>query len=264
MTRPYPVLSVIAHAVRTTYQNLGAAFKISWPWMALALTVSVASFILEAQGYGGESENPSGLLALGFFLASLAQVFVITLGFSAVAVNWHRYILLKELPHGSTVLRVDNLVWRYLGNFLLIVSVMVLIVFFVSSALGQRPGSPGAGHNVVVRLMTGVFLLPLFYRATVKLPAIAVGGRDFGFRQAWVATEGNFSRLMILGLITAVSSLLYTFADEALSVLLVSAGGSIGSAAAIGTELVMNWISEIFGIAILTANYQFFVEEREF
>jgi len=39
-------------------------------------------------------------------------------------VNWHRYILLDEVPHGMERLRLDATVWRYVGNILLIALIL--------------------------------------------------------------------------------------------------------------------------------------------
>ena len=184
---------------------------------------------------------------------------------SSIAVNWHNYILRDEIPPGREVLRLDDRVWRYFGNMVMIMlSVLAVLVIFAIplSILAVLANSSALG--VAATFILGVPVAgTLFLRLAVKLPSIAVGRSDFSLRDAWRATGGNnlpILLLFVLNLLAGVGAIFLLVAMQAL----LSHFGVGGIIVGIVVEVAFNWILTIFGITILTSLYGFFIENRDF
>jgi hypothetical protein len=102
------------------------------------------------------------------------------------------------------------------------------------------------------------------YRLSVKLPAIAIGRRDFALRDAWAATRDNklpiflvilFQFLLLFGVAIVFFALYFTLALIGHTITLVI------------SQLIqafLGWLLAIFNVTILTSLYGFFVEGRDF
>jgi hypothetical protein len=262
VTRKLSPADTLRHAVSSIGNNLPVAFRIAWPWYAILMPVSLSLYFLLALATGGKPDANPGL----DFSITLLVGAVAILAASSIAVNWHRYILRDEVPRGIKALRLDDVVWRYFGNMLLImVSVMAVLIVIAMplNLIAVFAQSPGLG--LVSTLFVGVPIAgTLFLRLAIKLPAIALGRTDFSMRDAWQASEGNNLAILfvfILNILLALGVIGVVFAIHALLSLF---GALIATAAEIMLELVANWILMIFGITILTSLYGFFVQHRDF
>src|SRR5439155_13916851 len=92
------------------------AFRVAWPWYAIITPISLGFYFLLALATGGDPESSPAL----DFVVTLVAGAIAMMAASSIAVNWHRYILRDEVPRGGDVLRLDEVVWRYFGNMLLI------------------------------------------------------------------------------------------------------------------------------------------------
>ena len=129
--------------------------------------------------------------------------------YSSIAINWHRYVLLDEIPAGWSRMRLDSLTWRYffnlIGNVILIFLMSFVLFIPVGILMGLMGGMRTEIHGlpafviITLSLPLVAFVFVAFYRISVKLPSIALGRHDFGIRDAWKVTAGNFWPL--LGLI---------------------------------------------------------------
>jgi hypothetical protein len=173
-----------------------------------------------------------------------------------MAVSWHRFILRDELPAG---LRVDGSVLRYAGNTLLIMLAMlvpglVLLTFVMLAS----PAAAILGLPLIV-LAGGAVT-----RASIKLPAVALGDTAFSFRDAWKASEGNFwpcagvflLNAAILLAILVVLTMFAGFLDRISTVLTI--------AFQLGAIAFLQLFYAIFNASIFTSLYGFFVERRDF
>lgn len=257
-----PVIAAFSHAMRSTGHNLGFAFRVSWPWMLALLPIQIAgNLYVVANSFGNPGEvDPKALIAT--IIMAIAGL----IAFASIAVSWHRYILLDEIPRGMQRLRLDGTVWRYVGNILLIVLVIGLcsipagIAFAVAAALIGE-----AALYIIVPFIVVIMLAAVTasYRLSVKLPAVALGRRDYGISQAWTDTQGNFWRFLGLAflyfLVAAVVGLLASGIGLALGLI-----GDIGLSIGIAVQLAVNWAFAILGVTMLTSLYGFFVEGRKF
>ena len=252
----------IRHAITSVRNNIAYAFRISWPWYSVLVPIGIAAGLLVDYVTGGNAEaHPEAAAPIYLIL-----VIINLLAFSSIAVNWHRYILLDEVPQGSELFRLDDKTWRYFGNVLLITLIMVvtslLMVFplvFISSFLN-------APLVLAFIIMAAILCLIgiLFFRLSVKLPSIALGRRDFPLSHAWAATTANNLSLLLIFLFE-IAVLIGALAVMLLVLFVVtSISPMLGVVVGVILQLLMNWIFTIFGITILTSLYGFFVEDRDF
>ena len=262
-----PVLAAFSHAFHSTTNNLGFAFQISWPWMLALLPINIAGNIyVLANGFVSVEAMSSGVFAV-----SLVMVVASMLAFSSIAVNWHRYILLDEVPHGMERLRLDSTVWRYVGNLILIWLAVVLIyiggaIGFVVTGLAMY-ATAGEGSLWLLALAAIPFvcaLIVIAYRLSVKLPAVALGRQDYGMRNAWNDTTGNSWKFLGLFLLYFLVIIVAGLLAGAVGWILGQIGGNAGQAISVAVQLAVNWVLTILGVTMLTSLYGFFVENREF
>lgn len=261
MTRKLPVGTCIRHAVNSVRNNISYAFRISWPWYAAIVVLAVVTFALLGVLAAGGVFSAMHFGMILFVAASLVA-------FAAIAVNWHRYILLDEAPKGGDIFRIDGKTWRYLGNLVLVALILFIITFIIVGPLVAIATGLSSDVVIAVAIIIGLLLflaLAVFsIRLSVKLPAVALGRRDFTFSRALAATRGNNPQLFALILFQfalAVGASLFTFFLEYLT---YSIHPTFGFMVSLLVQLFINWILAIFSITILTSLYGFFVEERDF
>jgi hypothetical protein len=265
--RALPVTDAVAHAVRSTSDNIGFAFHISWPWMLVLLPVTIVGNLFVAARTIADSGQPDSAA----IAAALAMTIPTMLAFASIAVSWHRYILLDEVPQGWKRLRLDETVWRYFGNGLLIalvvgagvaaagfgVSAIAAVLALVSPALAALVAVPGT-------VAIAAAAIAAFYRLSIKLPAVALERRDYGLAQAWRDSEGNFWRFVGFGLLLAAIFFAVLLAAGVLGFGLGLVDGAIAESIAIAIQVAISWGLAVFGVTVLTSLYGFFVERRDF
>ena len=137
-----------------------------------------------------------------YFAVLLLLGAVSVLAFSSIAVSWHRYILRDEVPQGWQRLRLDGTVWRYIGNVILSFLAMFAVVFAGAIPLGALvfvlgPRDGGGATLLVVAFVIALMCVAMviFYRLSIKLPAVALERQDFHFNIA----GGRYVVLSFLG-----------------------------------------------------------------
>lgn len=240
----------IAHALRSVLDFAPAGIRFSLWWVLILLALSIAIRM--------SAEPPKDWVDLAE--VTPAELFLAAVGlaaFCSIAVNWHRYILQDDAS--GPPLRLDGLVWRYIGNSVLIALIAFVPVVLLVIVLAFLPQA------------ASIFILPAtlvaFTFATIlsiKLPAIALGRTDFGLRNALNAAQGNFWQIMGMFLIYALIGLLLVF----LAVLVTSAAMAVNSIAGtligLALELVVRVFQVLFSVSVLSSLYGFFVEKRDF
>lgn len=265
--RKLPVLGALSHALRSVAGNLRFAWHVSWPWLALLLPLNLAADFMLPQ-VDPQATDPAviarnGQAALGYLALGVLSMLV----FSSIAVTWHRYILMDEVPQGLGRLRLDNVVWRYFGNTLLITLIVIaasipLVALASLAAFLTGLGASAAGGLTMAA--AGLFAIPLTYRLMVKLPAIAIGNDGFIMRDALAKTAGSSLQLCMAGVIVIIAVLLIGALLGGLAVLLGAGKIGAGAIAASVLQQLVGWLVTIFTVTFLTSLYGFFVEGRDF
>lgn len=267
--RLLPVMDVFNHAIKSTLNNLSFAFYVSWPWMAIIFPANlIANAYLLANGDLSDDSPVKAFISLALGLLSI-------MAFASIAVNWHRYILLDEVPQASQRLRMDSTVWRYVLNTIVIifgVVIMAMVLIAVGAVilayvLGESVANAESslyGPTALLLIALAVVAMVIFYRLSVKLPGVALERTDFSFGDAFKATEGNFIRFVGLGILYAVLGIVLGLVVGAIAGGLATLLGWAGLFVGVAVLLALQWIFTILGITTLTSLYGYFVENRNF
>jgi hypothetical protein len=179
--------------------------------------------------------------------------------FCSMAVNWHRFILRDELPSVSAALRVDALVLRYLGNSLLALAAGALPMLLVAGIVSILPQTA-----IILLLPAALAAGTIITILSIKLPAVALGRRDFSFADALRAAEGNFWPILAifcLNLFVIAAPMLVLAVPVAL---LRSTNPILSDIVGLLVSAPLNLFLVLFSVSVLTSLYGFFVEGRDF
>lgn len=262
----FRAIPAAVQVISTSFTNLGTAFRMSWPWLAVLLPLLV--FFGMAANASGAMQNPEalqGLLYIGILL-----VVIYTVATCSIAVNWHRFLLLGEEAEGWDRLRIDMPVWRYLGNGILLgllialPAILIMTVFMMLWVALFVPGEsaePGPGFELGSFIATLV-PLAMVYRLGIKFPAIALERDDYGFSDGWGDTKGYFLRIIgftaLLGFVTYLPT-----AVLPTNWFGIAPGNSVLVMLGVAALAVWSWVVMIIGITTLTMLYAIFVEGAE-
>lgn len=260
--------NIVRHSFVLLFNNLGNALRVSvGPYL---IGLAVVWFAIIAMGVGVQdlvdvmarttAETnlgiPSGELAAAILIALVVLMFVS----SWVAVGWHRYVLLEEYP-GLLPGLAGRPVGAYLGRMILLTVVLVLCAIPISIVVGLLM-SPFliAGSSAfagVFGALVGVAMAAVFswlwLRLGLILPAIALG-KPMTLRMSWSATAPVSGAIL-------VATLIVMAINFAVSLLLGPVFG--GGAPGVVLSLIVDWISIMVGISMLTTIYGHIVEGRE-
>ena len=239
------------------------AIRISWPWLLLLVPLQVAFSLNETPGMAPAPQD----FALVPHLVSAAYWLAALLAGASIAVNWHRFLLLDEQLVER--LRLDRPVWRYMGNGVLLILLMVpvsivfiilLALLFDAVPLGGEAARPGLSF-VLQTLLAMTVPMAILQRLSLKLPAIALGRDDYGFGDGWRDTRGNFLRIIGFTLLSSAVSAPMVI----LLTLWVPDMQENAAAALFQAVLATVWtlLMALFAINTLTVFYAIFAEGRE-
>jgi hypothetical protein len=120
---------------------------------------------------------------------------------------------------------------------------------------------PAATFLVVpAAVLAGTFALAL----SLKLPAVALGRKDFGIRDALAGTHDNFWPLLAVFLINVTVALAAGFLLIVVATAVTRVNPLLGSLVGLSLSMVFNIFYTLFSVSVLTSLYGFFVERRDF
>lgn len=219
------------------------------PWLPVIIVVSILEYLV-----GTPDEDPTGLGPAE--LMQIASTIVAIAAVSAMSVNWHRFILRDEAPHG---MRLDGLTLRYAGNTILTMLPMLLpVMLMVFGIVFFPPLTMLAG--IPALLVVGAAVT----RLSIKLPAVALGERGFTFRDAWAASAGNFWPCLGVFVLNAIILLVFFFVLSVASSLLNLLSPAFAMVFLVVAAGVLQLVYSLLNASILTSLYGYFVERRDF
>ncbi len=225
------------------------AVRIGMLWVPVILIASLVEHFTGRPDPRSQEMTPQALVQVVTGIISIIAV-------CSIAVSWHRFILRDEPAPGF---RLDGDVFRYAGTTVLIMLAMLVPALLFLTVVMVAPG-PGAILGLPIIVLAGGAVT----RASIKLPAVALGDRSFSFRDAWTASEGNFWPCVGVFLLNAAILL------GILLVLTLAAGllGQISDVVSLVFQLtavaVLQLFYAVFNASIFTSLYGFFVERRDF
>jgi hypothetical protein len=186
-------IAILLHAVRLVLNNLDIALRVTLlPYLGVvALNLYTAALTAPfAQLEPGEVPAISGGFFFQLFLVSgVALVLMLWL-----AVAWHRYVLNGEAAPGFVPTWTGDRIAAYFGRSIVVMLLTGVVVLVLLSVLGQMLPPLLAG------VITVFWALVLFFRMCAVLPAAAIG-EDLKISQAWEATKGQSSTILVLSLV---------------------------------------------------------------
>lgn len=248
--------TIFTHSVRMVFGNLGPALRVSGLIYGAYIIVN-AYFILnysdDLQALALNMEKghmptqlPSGLagaMVLNFATALLTSLWI--------AVLWHRYLLLEENPDTIIPPLYGRIIAAYLGKtiqlamMLAVVGIALGLVF--SLLLGQFAAA------MIPLLLLGV-LLYLSYRFGLVMPAVALN-TPLTFKASWEKTKPAAGAIAQLAGIAVVFAIIIQIPSNM--------NPDPTSIINLVYSYVMEWISMMVGVSVLTTLYGIYVEGRE-
>ncbi len=266
-------LTILSHSFRQVSGNLGMAIKISG-WLVLIASIGGGLMLWAAPDWltAAMDQNAEGMMdavdfsgsnvgvVMGLFIAAMVFLFW---GVTLVAIAWHRYILLEEVPQGLVPYRKEFQVGRYFWLGIGISLLATLVVGLVSVILGMivgpfvastTTGQGVGGISFFMSLLMGVILAVIYLRMALVLPAVALGGQ-LTIGQAWTQTSGYTGAIFVLALALA-------FINAVVPIVITLVLGElvwINMAAVV----LYQWFYFMLSISVLSTLYGHIVQKRE-
>ena len=251
---------IFVHAIRLVIGHLGVALRIGGLLYVVqfATSFAVAFFALDHLT-SRNNFDPSYMV----WLVPISVMVVVTNIWIAVA--WHRYVLLDEMP-GAVVARFNgDRIFAYFGKSLLLGLVAVPIVLVAGFAVAGvvsalfAAGAVTSGPPSFIIALVPLFLVyvPLaiiLYRLALILPASAVG-KPIRFGDAWSATRGASGTIVGLAILSVLCIVLLDLPTSLLQ------GGPLVWVGLVWQTLI-GWVEVMVGVSILTSLYGHYVEKR--
>lgn len=247
-------VSLFLHSVRLVMGDWRNALRITGLlYLIYAVPTFVFALLFPARTDPGQVIENAGSSSIVALITGILAI----VAFVWIAVAWHRYVLLDEVPAGPLPEFDGRRLLSYTGYSLLL-GIIGFALSFVISAIVGSVAVPLL--NVFGAVITGLLALAAMllvgYRLAPILPAVSVG-KKLTLAQAWDATKDANGPLIILAVISAVASFVID-----IPALVLAMAGPIGGFLGMLWVLVTGWVKMIVGVSILTTLYGHYVEGR--
>ena len=247
-------VSLFVHSVRLVLGDWRNALKITGLlYLIYAVPALVFALLFPTPV---QPEQAMAALGSGGFLGLITAILAIV-AFVWVAVAWHRYVLLDEVPAGQFPEFNSSRLLSY-GGYSLLIGLIGFVLSFIVSAVVGIIAIPLL--NVVGVFITGLLALAAVlivgYRLAPILPSIAIG-KPITLRQAWEATNSANVPIIMLAVLSAVAALVID-----IPAFVFAMAGPIGGFLAVLWTLATGWVKMIVGVSILTTLYGHYIEGR--
>lgn len=244
-------VQIFSHSLRQVMDNLGPALKISGVLYLVQVGITMALGAAMASAGMGMMGGGMGLSVILVLVVSLITGIWI-------AVAWHRYVLLGEVPTGYVPPFMGERMGQYFIKSLLIGLVLMVLGMILGMIVGLLFGRLMAASGVFVTLflmavMVQVPMIFLGLRMAAALPGTALG-QNPALMAGWQATAGEWRPLLQLAVIMALALWL-------VSLISWSVFGGYGVMANIW-QLIAGWPVTMVGLSILTTLYGHYIEKR--
>jgi hypothetical protein len=270
--RKLPVGKAVENCLRSVVAYSPEAAKIGLPWIVVVFILAIIQAFLVPDDFLDPKSIVSSV-SQGNYRPLLIMYFDITvylLALSSIAVNWHKFALLEEMPSGLAWLRIDSLTLRYFGNLVLILLIIIILAsivgfgtIMVSASDLISPGVSDIIDLISIILITLAMLL-IFSILSLKLPPIAINAPKIGFLDTLKFAKGNYMSIFGYALALAVCVTIVRIIAKLIDSYIFSYGDIVGGIMSVIMHLAIMWFSLMVGIASITTLYGYFVEKRDF
>lgn len=240
---------LFGHSFFMVYNNLGAAARISVPWILVSgiaggFGLYILNKILRLQVPMVQFAGVVGIFALLVALGAISSI---------IAIQWHRYVLLGEMPQGYLA-GWQRLNYRtYTIQVFKILFFIVVLTYFSRLLVALVFYGEGQFFSGLVLSLIVTFV---FLRLAIGLPAIALEGKRVGPAQSWKMSK-DFREVVF---VTALLLTLLNALPEFLSMFI--SGPTFLSLVPLALFAVLVWFSMMVGVSLLTTLYGVYVEKR--
>lgn len=244
------------------FGNFAIVMRFSVLWLLLHIPISIYMSKNAFEAYlACQVETEYNALSISLFVIYFVISWIVA---TSIAINWHRFILLEEVPENTFWPNLKLLTFSYIRGSIKIALLFVAIfvpIFLITNLLNLY----WSGIIVIVYLLglaAFLYAIPLSIRLSTILPAIALEN-PITIAEAYKKTKGLSVPIFIALIIyiVGISVLIFGLSTIYQSFDLDSSGAFIIFQI---ITLGINWISLFFGIGILTAIYGHAVEGRPF
>ncbi len=206
MTTKIPMIAAARRTYGFLWEHREHFVRVSWPWVLGLVVATTAAQILI--GAPAATMSPDSGVGAGMMTGSLLSIaislFSVLVG-AAVAVTWHRTLLLGPTADGADKLNLDRRTLIYFGYVMLINLVVGLVAGLAGALLGGVLSLAAGTAGMVLGFGVGFLLVGyLTARWTMLFPAIAVGDDSVRITRSWEATRGNGWRILLGSLLAMV------------------------------------------------------------
>ena len=251
------VFKIFVHAVRLVVGHLGEALRIGGLLylVQFAVVLAVALFA-PVRPTAASGFDPANLVVL------LPIVVVGLVTNIWIAVAWHRYVLLDEMPGAVVAPFNGERMLAYFGNslrlFLIALGIAIAVILVAVIAATLSRGAQASSDLLVqlAPLVIYALIAIILYRLALILPASAVG-KSIGLRDAWSATAGATGTIVGLAILSVLCVLVLD-----LPAMLLGNSGAPFVWLGVVWQTAVGWIEVMVGVSILTTLYGYYVEHR--
>ncbi|MFK7876794.1 MAG: hypothetical protein AB8B71_13605, partial [Paracoccaceae bacterium] len=242
------------HAVGLILRDIPSTLRAIAPALGLIVVAALTLAVFAPEAARVFIQNPQDMTAPGPIVSlapALLGVLIFGVGFSVMAVLWHRHVLLDDRTVASRP--QAYVITGYIGRLILL-SLMSILLFVPVLLVNQ-----GAAmlHLWVLPLVAQVGVIAvrvIMLRFSLILPAISIGTR-LSMAQSWQATAPMTVPILwvtvILSLANSILGWLIAFALNAAPLFLMG-----------GVNLGLALVSTLVGVSVMTTLYGVLIEER--
>ncbi|WP_426032460.1 hypothetical protein [Cypionkella sp. TWP1-2-1b2] len=243
-------VQIFSHSLRQVMDNLGPALKISGVLYLVQVGITMALGAAMAS-------SGMGMMGGGMGLGVVLVLVVSLITGIWLAVAWHRYVLLGEVPAGYVPPFMGERMGQYFIKSLLIGLVLVVLGMILGMVVGTLFGRLMMGgifmSMLLIAVMVQVPMIFLGLRMAAALPGTALGENPV-LMAGWQATAGEWRPLLQLAVIMAL-------ALWAVNLISWFVFGGVGLLANIW-QLIAGWPVTMVGLSILTTLYGHYIQKR--
>lgn len=266
--RKLPPMGAIEFAVEHAFRRFFFGIRLLLLWMIVLVPYVAGAYILL---FKETPPDPENLTAEQIWALAVFAVFVLLASIS-IAVNWHRRILDGTSPQSFGWIRLNGVVWRYLGRLVLIlvfvgiIGALGFVIFTrVPAVLVAEIGPAGDLVAKAAAIIVWIITWFVWLRLMSALPAVSTGNAGYGLPAAWKITRKNTMRYLaftfwmvfVLDLAGAIGAGL-NFLVKAMP------GNQLVEIAAFAASGIISLWSFFFLLTIPAAHYRFFGEKKDF
>lgn len=247
-------VDIFVHSVRLVLGDWRNALKITG---LLYLIYAVPTLLLGLLFPPPTQPEQVAAAVLSAAPAGLLTVILAIVAFVWIAVAWHRYILLDEVPAGRFPEFNSQRMISY-ATYSVGIGFLGFLVSLVLAAVIGIVAVPllGVVGGVITGLVGLAAALIVFYRLAPLLPAAAIG-KPLTIGQAWEVTNGANVPIIILAIVSAIAALAID-----IPAFVFAMAGPVGGFLTLLWTLCTGWVKMLVGVSILTTLYGHYVEGR--